>query len=205
MNTARRATTARKTAETRIEVELALDGRGSSEISTGFAFFDHMLAQLAKHSRWDLRLSCVGDGEVDDHHTIEDCALALGACIDMAVGEQIYLHKKVFFELEKAELLVESYKVLDALVEVLVDHPEIRKIRVEGHTDTQGTDAYNQELSEARAAAVGAYLVKAGIKQDRIETVGLGESRTLQSGDSEDVHATNRRVEVHILEITEKP
>jgi imidazoleglycerol phosphate dehydratase HisB len=88
VNTARRATTARKTAETRIEVELALDGRGSSEISTGFAFFDHMLAQLAKHSRWDLRLSCVGDGEVDDHHTIEDCALALGACIDMAVGER---------------------------------------------------------------------------------------------------------------------
>jgi outer membrane protein OmpA-like peptidoglycan-associated protein len=122
-----------------------------------------------------------------------------------AEAKQIYLHKKVFFELEKAELLVESYKVLDALVEVLVDHPEIRKIRVEGHTDTQGTDAYNQELSESRAAAVGAYLVKAGIKQDRIETVGLGESRTLQSGDSEDVHATNRRVEVHILEITEKP
>jgi len=116
-------------------------------------------------------------------------------------ARQIYLNRKVFFELDKAELKVESLQTLDALVAVLVAHPEITKVRIEGHTDTQGTDEYNQGLSERRATSVLDYLEQSGIAAGRLEARGYGESRPLQAGDSEDVHATNRRVEFVIVEM----
>jgi len=85
---ARRASVSRKTLETAIEVELGLDGTGRAEVATGIGFFDHMLGALAKHARFDLSLKCQGDLEVDDHHTVEDCALALGQALDQALGER---------------------------------------------------------------------------------------------------------------------
>ena len=71
----------RSTNETQIEVKLKLDGDSRVEVRTGLPFLDHMLTALAFHAGWDLRLECRGDLEVDDHHTVEDCALALGAGI----------------------------------------------------------------------------------------------------------------------------
>ena len=84
----RTASHARKTNETDIEVRLALDGTGRAEISTGLGFLDHMLAALAKHARFDLVLRAKGDLEIDDHHTVEDCALALGATLEQALGDR---------------------------------------------------------------------------------------------------------------------
>jgi imidazoleglycerol phosphate dehydratase HisB len=84
----RRAAVSRKTSETAIEVELALDGTGRADVATGIGFFDHMLGALAKHARFDLILKCQGDLEVDDHHTVEDCALALGQALDQALGQR---------------------------------------------------------------------------------------------------------------------
>jgi imidazoleglycerol-phosphate dehydratase len=86
--TARQAAISRETRETRITLELALDGSGNAEVATGIGFFDHMLTALAKHARFDLVLKCQGDLEVDDHHTVEDCALALGQALDQALGER---------------------------------------------------------------------------------------------------------------------
>ena len=76
----------RDTKETRIELELNLDGAGNVQVETGIGFLDHMLTALAFHSGMDLSLKCVGDLHVDDHHTAEDCAIALGAAIDQALG-----------------------------------------------------------------------------------------------------------------------
>jgi imidazoleglycerol-phosphate dehydratase len=84
----RRAVIERKTAETELRVELGLDGAGRVEVSTGLGFLDHMLTALARHGRLDLELRCAGDLEVDDHHTVEDCALVLGAALDTALGER---------------------------------------------------------------------------------------------------------------------
>ncbi|MGH6898003.1 MAG: imidazoleglycerol-phosphate dehydratase HisB [Geminicoccaceae bacterium] len=85
---ARRAAVSRKTLETAVEVELTLDGTGRAEVATGIGFFDHMLGALVRHARFDLTLKCQGDLEVDDHHTVEDCALALGQALDQALGER---------------------------------------------------------------------------------------------------------------------
>ncbi|RMH25715.1 MAG: imidazoleglycerol-phosphate dehydratase HisB [Planctomycetota bacterium] len=87
MNT-RTATVERSTAETTIACTVNLDGTGTAEVSTGIGFLDHMLTALARHSRIDIALRCTGDLEVDDHHTAEDCALALGSAIDNALADR---------------------------------------------------------------------------------------------------------------------
>jgi imidazoleglycerol phosphate dehydratase HisB len=84
----RTATIRRSTRETRIEGELALDGQRRISVATGIGFLDHLLSALAFHAGWDLRLECQGDLEVDDHHTAEDCALAIGAALDEALGDR---------------------------------------------------------------------------------------------------------------------
>lgn len=88
MKPSRIAELKRQTAETRIELSLELDGAGQSTINTGIGFFDHLLTSLAKHARWNLRLECQGDLEVDDHHSVEDCGLALGLALDQILGER---------------------------------------------------------------------------------------------------------------------
>lgn len=86
--TTRTATVTRSTKETTIACTLDLDGRGLSEIRTGLGFLDHMLGALAKHARFDLQLTCAGDLEIDDHHTVEDCALVLGQALLEALGDK---------------------------------------------------------------------------------------------------------------------
>ena len=78
----------RKTAETDITLTIDLDGTGKSEIDTGCGFLDHMMTLFAKHARFDLNLKCVGDTEVDDHHTAEDIGIALGDAFDKALGDK---------------------------------------------------------------------------------------------------------------------
>lgn len=84
----RSATVRRKTNETDIVISVSLDGTGSYAIDTGIGFLDHMLTQVAKHSLLDMQLKVQGDLQVDEHHTIEDTGLALGACIRNALGDK---------------------------------------------------------------------------------------------------------------------
>ena len=78
----------RVTKETKIQIELNLDGTGKAKIDTGIAFFDHMLDQIARHGQMDLNITVKGDLEVDEHHTIEDTGIALGEAFALALGEK---------------------------------------------------------------------------------------------------------------------
>jgi imidazoleglycerol-phosphate dehydratase len=86
--TPRRARCERRTAETAVACTLLLDGRGQTAIQTGVPFYDHLLQAFARHGHFDLELHCEGDLLVDDHHSVEDCALAIGECLDLALGER---------------------------------------------------------------------------------------------------------------------
>ena len=84
----RKAEIKRKTNETDVSVSIFLDGSGKAEINTGIGFLDHMLTSLSKHSGIDMSVSCSGDLVVDDHHTAEDCAIAMGQALDKALGDR---------------------------------------------------------------------------------------------------------------------
>jgi imidazoleglycerol-phosphate dehydratase len=84
----RTASVTRATRETSIRMTIDLDGTGKTAVKTGIGFLDHLLDSLARHARFDLMLTCEGDLLVDDHHTVEDCGLALGEALDRALGER---------------------------------------------------------------------------------------------------------------------
>jgi imidazoleglycerol-phosphate dehydratase len=84
----RQAQIARTTSETTISLQLELDGTGEVQVGTGIGFLDHLLITLAKHARIDLQLTCEGDLRIDDHHTAEDCGIALGQAVSRALGDR---------------------------------------------------------------------------------------------------------------------
>lgn len=83
----RRATINRKTKETDISLTLNLDGKGEGQINTGCGFFDHMLELFTRHARFDLSVTCIGDVQVDYHHTVEDIGIVLGQAVKKALGD----------------------------------------------------------------------------------------------------------------------
>jgi len=105
MASPRIATLSRKTAETDIQLTLGIDGRGTSRVDTGIPFFNHMLELFARHGLFDLEVKCVGDVDVDYHHTVEDVGLVLGNAFREAVGDKLGIRRYGFFLLPMDETL----------------------------------------------------------------------------------------------------
>lgn len=104
----------------------------------------------------------------------------------------------IYFEVGSDRIKAESHSILDQAAEVLKNFPGIR-LKVEGHTDSDGADDYNQDLSQRRAMAVGQYMINAGVEASRIEWEGFGEARPIDSNQSAEGKAQNRRVEFHVI------
>jgi outer membrane protein OmpA-like peptidoglycan-associated protein len=112
-------------------------------------------------------------------------------------GSSIVL-KNIFFDFNKTELLPESYAELDKVVQFMIEE-DIKLIEISGHTDSEGSDTYNQKLSEGRAKAVVTYLEAHGVKPERMKAVGYGESRPVDTNQTEEGRAQNRRVEFTLI------
>lgn len=102
----RTATIQRKTAETKIELQLDLDGSGVADIESGVGFLDHMLVLLTKHAIFDLKVRAEGDLQVDQHHTVEDCGICLGMALRQSLGEKKGIRRYGHFTLPMEETLV---------------------------------------------------------------------------------------------------
>lgn len=102
----RKADVKRKTAETDIKINMTVDGRGRSSISTGMPFLDHMLTLLAKHGLFDLQVKAVGDLHVDIHHTNEDVGIVLGQALTKALGDKKGIRRYGFFSVPMDEVLI---------------------------------------------------------------------------------------------------
>ncbi len=101
----RTSTVVRHTAETRIDLELSIEGQGRYKVSTGIRFFDHMLELFARHGAFDLDLACKGDLDVDQHHTVEDVGIALGEAFDRALGSKRGILRAGYFVMPMDETL----------------------------------------------------------------------------------------------------
>ena len=122
---ARRAVVTRVTAETRVRVELDLDGTGRAAIATGVGFFDHMLHQIAKHGGFDLTVETDGDLEIDAHHTIEDTTLALGPALAEALGDKRDIKRYGSAVIPMDEVLVQAAVDVSGRPYVVHDEPAL--------------------------------------------------------------------------------
>ena len=135
----------RSTKETSIDIEIEIDGSGVVETSTGIPFFDHMLAQLGKHGGFDLRVKCIGDLEIDTHHTIEDVGIALGDAFKRSLGDKVGVRRFASIAVPLDE----------ALVDVAVDlsgrpylHYEVDPSGGTGQTFLLGDPGFDPQLTE---------------------------------------------------------
>ena len=116
------------------------------------------------------------------------------------VADHIEIREAVFFESGRDLIKPESFALLQEVAGILQEHPELLRVRVEGHTDNKGSASTNLTLSQARAAAVREYLIARGVAGERLVAEGFGESRPLATGENEAAWARNRRVEFIVVE-----
>lgn len=141
----RTATTKRETSETKVEITLDLDGVGRSSVNTGCAFLDHMLTLFAKHGRFDLDVKCVGDRDVDYHHTTEDVGIELGRAFAIALGDKKGINRYGDTILPMDEALVMSAVDLSGRC-YYVGEFDIRAVKV-GDFDTELVDEFWQAFA----------------------------------------------------------
>lgn len=112
----------------------------------------------------------------------------------------IVIHQKILFEVDKAVIRPESFDLMNEITQVVKDNPRIKKISIEGHTDSDGSNRYNKKLSQRRADSVMAYLVEHGIDEGRLTAIGHGEEKPIADNDTAAGKEKNRRVEFIIVE-----
>jgi len=132
---ARSATIRRNTKETQIALRMNLDGRGESEISTGIPFFDHMLDLVTRHGGFDLKITAMGDLDVDQHHTVEDAGIVLGQLFAKALGNRKGINRAGYFVMPMDEVL--AVVALDLGGRPALVYKDLVKVRLVGDLQTE--------------------------------------------------------------------
>jgi imidazoleglycerol-phosphate dehydratase len=144
----------RNTTETKISIALAIDGKGTYAVSTGIRFFDHMLELFTRHGGFDLKLTCNGDLDVDQHHTVEDVGIALGEAFDKALGDKKGILRAGYFLMPMDETLAIAAIDLSGRTAVVVDD----KVKVRMVGDLQSELVFDFFEGFARGARANVHL-----------------------------------------------
>jgi imidazoleglycerol-phosphate dehydratase len=150
----RKAQLTRHTTETQIDLALTIEGSGKYQVSTGIRFFDHMLELFTRHGGFDLKLTCKGDLDVDQHHTVEDVGIALGEAFDRALADKLGINRAGYFLMPMDETLGIAAIDLSGRTAVVVD----AKVRTRLVGDLQSELVYDFFDGFARGARANVHL-----------------------------------------------
>jgi imidazoleglycerol-phosphate dehydratase len=179
----------RNTKETQIDLRLNLDGRGKSDISTGIAFFDHMLDLITRHGGFDLRLKATGDLEVDQHHTVEDVGIALGEAVNAALGNKRGILRAGYFLMPMDETLAAAAVDLGGRAFCVVKANF--SARTVGGFQTELVEDFFQGFAQAARANVHLRVLYGRSSHHQVEAVFKAFARALRFAVSRDKRLRN--------------
>jgi imidazoleglycerol-phosphate dehydratase len=185
----RTATIDRTTNETQIKLRLNLDGRGTSKVSTGVRFLDHMLDLVARHGAFDLNIEAKGDLDVDQHHTVEDTGIALGEAIAKAVGDKRGILRAGYFLMPMDETLAAAAIDLSGRPHCVVTG-KISAKRV-GDFQTELTEDFFQGFAQAARANVHLRVIYGRSSHHQVEALFKAFARALRFAVSRDKRLRN--------------
>ena len=172
----RQASIERNTNETKIKIEINLDGTGKSEIKSGIGFFDHMLTLFAAHGKLDLKVNCDGDIEVDGHHSVEDIGIALGTAIKNALGDKSGINRYGTFYLPMDEAL--AFITLDISGRPFLVYEGSEMTPMIGNYATELTEEFLRALAFNAGITLHAKILYGKNSHHKVEAIfkGLGHA-----------------------------
>jgi imidazoleglycerol-phosphate dehydratase len=180
----RKASLHRKTKETDIRLRLNLDGRGKGNISTGVRFFDHMLAQIARHGGLDLALQVRGDLDVDQHHTVEDVGIALGEAVKEALGSKRGIMRSGYFLMPMDDCLAAAAIDFSGRMYCVCDwKPAARRV---GDFQTELLEDFFRAFAQSAAANVHLKLLYGRSSHHQVESLFKAFAKALRFAVSRD-------------------
>ncbi len=180
----RTATLARNTTETKISLRLNIDGQGAYQVSTGIRFFDHMLELFTRHGGFDLQLNCVGDLDVDQHHTVEDVGIALGEAFADALGDKKGILRAGYFVMAMDETLAVAAVDLSGRVAYVVDDQVT--VPVVGDLQTELVTDFFDGFARGAKANVHVKTMYGRSNHHKIEAIFKAFARALRGACSRD-------------------
>ncbi len=182
--TQRSAVVVRHTAETRIDLQLIIEGKGRYKVFTGIRFFDHMLELLSRHGGFDLTLKCDGDLDVDQHHTVEDVGIALGEAFDRALGDKKGILRAGYFIMPMDETLAIAAVDMSGRAAYAVD-AKVRT-RLVGDLQTELVTDFFEGFARGARANVHVKTMYGRSNHHKIEAIFKAFARALRAACSRD-------------------
>jgi imidazoleglycerol-phosphate dehydratase len=180
----RRGVVVRDTSETRIAIDLKIEGKGQYKVSTGIRFFDHMLELFTRHGAFDLELTCKGDLDVDQHHTVEDVGIALGEAFDRALGDKRGILRAGYFIMPMDETLAIAAVDLSGRAAYAVDSKV--KTRLVGDLQTELVTDFFEGFARGARANVHVKTMYGRSNHHKIEAIFKAFARALRVACSRD-------------------
>jgi imidazoleglycerol-phosphate dehydratase len=174
----------RNTTETKITLRLCIDGQGSYTVSTGIRFFDHMLELFTRHGGFDLQLKCVGDLDVDQHHTVEDVGIALGEAFAEALGDKKGILRAGYFVMPMDETLAVAAVDLSGRVAYVVE--DLVNVPVVGDLQTELVTDFFEGFARGAKANVHVKTMYGRSNHHKIEAIFKAFARALRGACSRD-------------------